>query len=177
MSTSKDAAFIWKRDLATALIAMVVLVAIGAIGGFKELWSTVDNDSLLRLVEVRDLLAGQGWFDLHQYRMGAEGGFIMHWSRLVDAPIAAIIVVVSMLTRNVEFAETVARIAWPTLLYGANMVFIARGARNFGGEQAVVPSLIIGAAALYFIGIFAPGSLDHHNIQLLYTPAILCFLL
>ena len=48
-----------------------------------------DNDSLLRLVEIRDLLGGQGWFDLHQYRMGPPGGFVMHWSRLVDAPIAA----------------------------------------------------------------------------------------
>ena len=34
-----------------------------------------DNDSLMRLVEVRDLVAGQGWFDLHQYRMGGDGGF------------------------------------------------------------------------------------------------------
>ena len=50
--------------------------------------SNGDNDSLLRIVQVRDLIAGQGWFDLTQYRMGLDGGFVMHWSRIVDAPIA-----------------------------------------------------------------------------------------
>jgi hypothetical protein len=39
------------------------------------------------LVQVRDLLAGQGWFDLHQYRLGPDGGTLMHWSRIPDIPI------------------------------------------------------------------------------------------
>ena len=34
-----------------------------------------------------DLLAGQSWFDVHQYRVdAAAGGVPMHWSRLVDVP-------------------------------------------------------------------------------------------
>ena len=69
--------------------------------GFPTLpTATGDNDSLLRLVEIRDLIGGQGWFDLHQYRMGPQGGFVMHWSRLVDAPIAAIILVVVSIYRK-----------------------------------------------------------------------------
>ena len=81
----------WRSDVVKALLAMLVIAAIAAAGGFKNLAGTADNDSLLRLVEVRDLIAGQSWFDLHQYRMGTVGGLLMHWSRLVDAPIAAII--------------------------------------------------------------------------------------
>ena len=42
-----------------------------------------DPDSQLRLVQVRDLLAGQGWFDGNQYRLGVDG-VAMHWSRPVS---------------------------------------------------------------------------------------------
>ncbi len=37
-----------------------------------------DPDDAMRLVEVRDYLGGQGWFDLHQYRLGPDGGTLMH---------------------------------------------------------------------------------------------------
>ncbi len=48
-----------------------------------------DPDDAMRMAQVRDLLAGQGWWDLHQYRVNpADGGVLMHWSRIVDAPIA-----------------------------------------------------------------------------------------
>ena len=30
-----------------------------------------DPDDALRLLQVRDLLAGQSWFDVHQYRIAA----------------------------------------------------------------------------------------------------------
>ena len=48
----------------------------------------LSTDDAMRLVEVRDLLAGQGWFDLTQYRLSPPGGVAMHWSRLVDVPLA-----------------------------------------------------------------------------------------
>ena len=60
-----------------------VALCLHAAGGFPTL-ATGYYDSLLRwLVEVRDLIGGQGWFDLHQYRMGPPGGFVMYghvWS-------------------------------------------------------------------------------------------------
>ena len=33
-----------------------------------------DPDSTMRLVQVRDLLAGQGWFDLVQHRLAPPDG-------------------------------------------------------------------------------------------------------
>ncbi|MFD2054001.1 GtrA family protein [Mesorhizobium calcicola] len=168
----------WRADLILALLATLGVLAVDACAGFPALLNAGgDNDDLLRLVEVRDLLAGQGWFDLHQYRMGLEGGFVMHWSRLVDAPIAAIVLAVSSLTGNMTLAENVAQVAWPALLFGLTMVFIIRPARSFAGDGAVLPAVIVGAAALYFIGIFAPGALDHHNVQLMLAVASLSFLL
>ncbi len=156
------------RDALAALAAMACVLALHAAQGFPTLMNFGgDNDSLLRLVEVRDLLAGQGWFDLHQYRMGPEGGFVMHWSRLVDAPIAGLVLL---------GGETFALVAWPALLFAAALWLILRIARALGGEPAFLPALVIGGAALHFLGIFAPGALDHHNIQLFLTLAVLAAL-
>ncbi|RWC56539.1 GtrA family protein [Mesorhizobium sp.] len=178
MSIAKDGTSTWRFDIALALLATLGFLAVNASAGFPALIDAGgDNDNLLRLVEVRDLLAGQGWFDLHQYRMGLEGGFVMHWSRLVDAPIAAIVLAVSKLTGNTTLAENVAQVAWPALLFGLTMVFIIRTARGFAGNGAVLPVIVVGAAALYFIGIFTPGALDHHNVQLMLTVASLSFLI
>lgn len=165
------------RDAMLALVATLAVIAIHAATGLRSLADATDNDSLLRLVQVRDLLAGQGWFDLHQYRMGPEGGFVMHWSRLVDAPIAAIVMAVEALTGSVAMAEAAAGILWPSLTFGLTVFFTLRAARRFGGEAAVLPALITGTAALHFLGIFRPGALDHHNVQLMLTVASVSFLL
>ena len=50
-----------------------------------------DPDDALRLVQVRDLLGGQSWFDLTQHRIHPPTGVPMHWSRLVDLPIALVL--------------------------------------------------------------------------------------
>jgi len=176
MSTAKDG--VWKSDLVLALLATLVALAINAATGFRGLFDAAgDNDSLLQLVQVRDLLAGQGWFDLHQYRMGPEGGFFMHWSRLLDAPQALAILAASAVTGNVPLAEQVVQVLWPALLFWLTLFFTARAARSFGGEGAPLPAVVIGAAAYHFIGIYSPGSLDHHNIQLMLTMASLSLLL
>ncbi len=168
----------WRADLLLALVATLLALAVNAFSGFRDLSNAGgDNDSLLRLVEVRDMLAGQGWFDLHQYRMGPEGGFVMHWSRLVDAPIAAIILLASVLTGSMALAEAIAQVLWPALLFCLAVFFTARAARSFTGDGAVLPAIVIGAAALHFIGIFSPGALDHHNVQLTLTMASLSLLL
>ena len=170
----------WKSDMALALLADAGWRwRVNAAAGFRKLANAGgDNDSLLRLVEVRDLIAGQGWFDLHQYRMGPEGGFVMHWSRLVDAPIAAIILAASALTGSMAMAEAIAQVLWPALLFCLARVF-HRSARR-AASPATAPCCRRSSsarAALHFIGIFSPGALDHHNVQLMLTLASLSLLL
>ena len=141
-----------------ALSATLAYLAFHAVRGFPTLQDSIgDNDSLLRLVQVRDLLAGQFWFDPTQYRMGLEAGFEMHWSRLVDLPIAALI----LTTR-----ETGALVIWPLLLFGSSLFLIIRAAHLVGGGEAVLPAAVTGGLALYFVNVFSPGALDHHNAQL-----------
>ncbi|PLP56210.1 polysaccharide biosynthesis protein GtrA [Mesorhizobium loti] len=168
----------WQRDLAWALLVTLIAFAISAGGGFKAMTnSNGDNDSLLRLVEVRDFMAGQGWFDLHQYRMGPEGGFLMHWSRLIDASLSALISVAEAFGLSTTIAESFARAVWPTLTYWLTVFFVVRAARRFGGDAATFPAMVIAGAALFFMGAFAPGNIDHHNVQLLLVMAAVNFLL
>lgn len=167
----------WRSDAAKAIAATLLVAAVAAATGFKGLDGNADNDSLLRMVEVRDLISGQGWFDLHQYRMGAGSGFLMHWSRLVDAPIAAIILVVTAITGSQATGETAALIAWPLMLYALALYLLMRIGRRLAGEEPMFPLLIIGATTLYYIGIFAPGAIDHHNVQLVLMLAMVLLLL
>ncbi|UCI08806.1 GtrA family protein [Mesorhizobium sp. B1-1-8] len=168
----------WKNDLLLAFCATLVVLAINATSGFPSLADYgADNDSMLRLVEVRDLLGGQGWFDLHQYRMGLAGGFVMHWSRLVDTPIALIILAFDALGASTATAERAAQIIWPLFLYGLTIFVIMRASQRFAGANVAMPSLVLSTAALFFLGIFSPGTLDHHNVQLLLTTTSLWLLM
>ncbi len=161
-----------------ALLFTLLLAALHASTGFRTIADPgADNDSLLRLVQIRDLLGGQSWFDLHMYRMGPEGGFALHWSRLVDLPIALMILAGQALGLSQGAAEDVARTLWPLGLFGTAIYFIVLAARRAGGEAAVLPAAVLGAAALYFSGQFAPGSIDHHNVQLVLVLAMTAALL
>ncbi|MFH2016549.1 MAG: GtrA family protein [Pseudomonadota bacterium] len=159
-----------RTDLLAALAVVAFAILLGASDGFSRLSDAKgDNDSLLRLVEVRDLLAGQGWFDPFQYRMGPDGGFAMHWSRLVDAPIAAIVLVAGWATGSQELGESAARVLWPSLLLGVGTLLVARAARIAYGPEAAFPALVVGALGLVSIGVFQAGAIDHHNVQLVLT--------
>ena len=50
-----------------------------------------DTDDNMRMSQVRALLNGQSWFDLRQHKMNWPAGLNIHWSRLVDLPIAGLI--------------------------------------------------------------------------------------
>src|SRR5205085_12491822 len=56
-------------------------------------FALIDTDDNMRMSQVRALLHGQHWFDLRQYRLNAPFGADIHWSRLVDLPLAAIMLI------------------------------------------------------------------------------------
>ncbi len=77
---------------------IVVLVWLAFCSMFViQKWSDIrgfglgDTDDNMRIMQVRGLLHGQGWFDLRDYRMNPPYGANIHWSRLVDLPIAGLI--------------------------------------------------------------------------------------
>ena len=50
-----------------------------------------DTDDNMRMMQVRGLLHGQGWYDLRQHHLNPPVGANIHWSRLVDLPIAGLV--------------------------------------------------------------------------------------
>ncbi|NLS01946.1 hypothetical protein HGP14_00995 [Rhizobium sp. P32RR-XVIII] len=123
-----------------------------------------DNDDGMRLVEVRDFLSGQGWFDLMQYRLGVDGT-PMHWSRLIDLPIAALIKFFGLFFAG-EQAEAVALAIWPVSLIIPLMLAMAIAGRRIGGAPAMHISLGMTALGVWTTSRFMPGAIDHHNAQI-----------
>lgn len=125
-----------------------------------------DVDDALRLVQVRDLLAGQGWFDLHQYRMAPPEGTLMHWSRLVDIPLAASLWLL-MLVLPASQAELITSIAIPLLLLLATMLVVGRlASERLGGAVAVCAGLVMVVAPVVATQV-QPMRIDHHGWQIL----------
>jgi len=135
-----------------------------------------DPDDSMRLVEVRDLLNGQSWFDLTQYRLGLDGGTLMHWSRLIDLPIASLILFFRLFM-SPENAEAAAALVWPPLLLVPLLAATALAGFRIGGRQAMMMAL--GLAVLFTCAIirFRPGALDHHNMQMVLAIVIAAMLI
>ncbi len=105
--------------VAWALIS-AFLVAVNASSIVGRLFP--DPDDIMRLVQVRDLIAGQSWFDVSQYRVDAPGGGVpMHWSRLVDLPIALVIIALTPILGQYG-AETAALVGVPLFTLGCRYV-------------------------------------------------------
>ncbi len=135
-------------------------------------WSAIqsqrfpDPDDIMRLLQVRDLIGGQSWFDLTQYRVdAANGGVPMHWSRIVDLPLAAIIMVLTPFV-GASAAETAALIAVPLITLGIAMLLAARIAwRLMGDEEATLTSLVM-AISIPVLFQLGPMRIDHHGWQI-----------
>lgn len=165
---------LWPTVIAYSVIfAAVILVA--KLSGATD-YVGPDNDDGMRLVEVRDFLAGQGWFDLMQYRLGLAGGTLMHWSRLIDLPIASLIRFFGLFAPR-ETAEALALAVWPVSLILPAMLAMAVAGRRIGGVAGMHISLGLTGLAIYTGNRFAPGAIDHHNAQLALVATMVAMLL
>ena len=50
-------------------VCICILIAAIAVPGMSERFANADNDDIMRLMSVRQWLAGQSWFDMVQYRI------------------------------------------------------------------------------------------------------------
>jgi hypothetical protein len=124
-----------------------------------------DPDDVMRLLQVRDWIAGQSWFDVTQYRLNPPAGVPMHWSRLVDVPIAAVI----LLTRPFlgQFgSETAAIVAVPLFTLGIVMVLVhAIGLKLTSARPALVAAIVT-PFSLGALKQMRPMRIDHHGWQI-----------
>ena len=136
-----------------------------------ERWTAIqyfmlsDTDDNLRMSQVRALLAGQDWFDLRQYRLNSPEGANVHWSRLVDLPIAGIILALRPLVGGIGAERTAIAVApmLPLLLLLFSTALIARRLIDRRAYPlAFVAFFFAGSAS----GMFMPTRIDHHGWQL-----------
>lgn len=153
---------LWPSVIVYSVLLIVAIVAL-KVPNAKD-YVGADNDDGMRLVEVRDFLNGQGWFDLMQYRMGLDTGTLMHWSRLIDLPIATLIELFGVFLQQ-EHAEALALAVWPFALIIPSFWGMGLAGRRIGGVLGMHLCLGLGAFLLVTSNRFLPGSIDHHNAQ------------
>jgi hypothetical protein len=150
--------------LSTARLVVIVWLAVSAtllFAGPAEL----STDDAMRLVQVRDWLAGQAWFDLTQHRLDPPAGIVMHWSRLIDAPLAALIRVGELLWAP-PLAERIAVTIWPLGLLLLFLIGAASLAFQLGGDRGAQLAVVFAALSASVLWHFRPGAIDHHGAQI-----------
>ena len=151
---------------------LVVLVWVLVCASFLfQKWSDIrffrlpDTDDNMRMMQVRALLHGQGWYDLRNYRMNPPFGANIHWSRLVDLPIAGLILGLRPFLGGPGAERWAVAIA-PLLPYLLLLFSLALTARRLIHPLAYPLALL----AIFFAGstngMFMPERIDHHGWQL-----------
>ena len=132
----------------------------------RLLTSLGDADDATRLIEVRQLLAGQSWFDMTLPRFGGAHPLVSHWSRLIDLPIAALLSGFELILPT-DKAELAVRAVWPLTLLLAFVYLLARFSAIRGGRAGALLSILLTVTCVFGIVQFMPGRIDHHNAMIL----------
>ncbi|BBD99302.1 hypothetical protein SAMIE_1028030 [Sphingobium amiense] len=157
-----------RRPAVWALIAWLACCAVMlwlfrsdyAALGFK------DPDDAMRLAQVRDWISRQAFWDVSQHRVNPPFGGPMHWSRIVDMPIAALILMLRLLLGGAG-AELAALILTPLLLLGGLVAALFVAARRLAGERIALGAVVLLCATPTVLVQFTPLRIDHHGWQIL----------
>lgn len=164
--------------LAGAILCAAALGQLTAFARFHAVWATgafFDTDDAMRAVQLRDLAAGQSWFDMTAYRLDPPEGVFMHWSRVVDVPLLLLSKGFGLFTDPVV-AERLTRLAFPLLLTMAFFALTICLCERLLGRAVRYPAL---AAAFFYgpaTGQFEPGRIDHHAPQIVLLVGIVAAL-
>lgn len=144
-----------------------LLFQYSAFQGIPNPPRVLDNDDAMRLVSVRDFLNGQGWFDTTQYRLVPPEGVSLHWSRLIDAPIAALNLFFRLF-KSPQAAAALAAAAWPVILFAVYLTLVGRVTRAaFGNSAACFAMIAAGTMPMLNSNFFPFGRVDHHGVQII----------
>jgi hypothetical protein len=137
----------------------------------REKWNLIqwfalgDTDDNLRMSQVRALVAGQDWFDLRQYKLDPPGGANVHWSRIVDLPIAGIMLGLKPFMSG-ALAEKVAVALAPMIPMLLSFLAIGAAMRRLISPNAFALAIGLLLCAHSARGMWFPLRIDHHGWQL-----------
>ena len=157
-----------RRDFWRAVLigqALVVLILCFMYYRDVPLSRFHDPDDAMRLLEVRDWLAGQSWWDVSQHRLGGGTTFAMHWSRLIDLPIAAVIGGLTPLV-GAPAATSAALIAVPLLTLFFAILLAAALTLRMNAMPQVRTAILLVPISSPLLAQLQPGRIDHHGWQI-----------
>lgn len=157
--------------IAWALAALILTLAMA--DGIVTL-RFIDPDDAMRLMEVRDWIAGQSWWDVAQHHFN-RGDFPMHWSRLVDLPLAAILLLAAPL--GDPAATRIAMTIVPLLSLLAAMALLARITRRVAGAEVARYAVLLAPLSVPLVYQLRPLRIDHHGWQIVLALAAVSLLL
>lgn len=164
-----------RRAAAWALLAWL-LCGITMLWLFHSAFPTLafrDPDDAMRLAQVRDWVAGQAFWDVSQHRVNPPVGGPMHWSRIVDMPIAGLILLLRPIF-GVGVAEIAACALAPLLLLGGLTVALFVAVRRIAGAGVALLAVILLLTAPSILTQFTPLRIDHHGWQIAMAAVALC---
>jgi hypothetical protein len=176
MSFSRSAPWLdWRAFAARPQLVLAVwtLWALGNLAILPLVGTDLTGpDDIMRMLQVHDLLSGQSWFDVTQYRVDPPHGAAMHWSRLVDLPIAALALFFDVVLPRFQ-AELAAAAVVPLLwLLPALFALRAIAVTLKLPPAVVISSLLIFPLLPMLPGNFASMTVDHQTAQI--VAAVVC---
>ncbi|MFT3976036.1 MAG: hypothetical protein QM688_02810 [Sphingomonas bacterium] len=164
---------LWPTLLIGWLIASAILILVMATPIAKL--DFADPDDAMRLAEVRDWLAGQSWWDVSQHRLWG-GHFVMHWSRLVDLPLAAGMTLLDPLVGQ-QWSTRITLTVVPLLSLLAIMALVGVITRRVAGIDTARLAILLTPLPIPLMSQIRPVRIDHHAWQVTLALAAVAALL
>lgn len=124
-----------------------------------------DPDDAMRLAQVRDWIGGQAFWDVSQHRVNPPVGGPMHWSRIVDLPIAGLTLLLRPFI-GAAGAELIACVTVPLLLLGGLVAALFSATRRIAGDAAALLGVALLLTAPSILVQYTPLRIDHHGWQI-----------
>ena len=159
---------IFERQWRRWTLLIWLMVAIGLViwrWNMIHWFNLPDTDDNMRMMQVRGLLNGQGWFDLRQHALNPPYGANIHWSRLVDLPIAGLILLFKPFVGSGNSERIAAAIA-PMLPFLVAMLSMGAVVRRLVAPLGYFLAIFLMCCGFAALSMFSPMRIDHHGWQL-----------
>lgn len=123
-----------------------------------------DVDDYMMLNHTLDWLRGQGWYDVIQYRLAPPEGVMIHFSRLTETPIAALILLLGCFGVAAPDAAIAAAVILPPLYLAALFAVMRWVAVCFMPRDWARVTAYTALFSGYLLSLYSPGRIDHHAL-------------
>ena len=162
-----------RKSASVAGIVIIIWVVLCASLWARDGKSIADNrltgpDDYMRFVQVHRWLDGGGWYDFSEPRINPPAGVELHWTRLPDLPIAAVVASAEPAFDR-RTADNIAATVIPAALLLLMLIATGWAGRPILGQADAPSAVLFTALAFPLMTQFSFGRVDHHQWQLVLT--------